>query len=117
VEHEYNIMVFWDVLPCSLLARYRCFGWARCFQFHVRGWEATSFTKSLVPVYKITWRLTHTKEHRYINVHDFFVLPHSYQLTVQSETNSLLKFPEVSPTKSFSNELRYTEIKSNHVSV
>jgi len=61
--------------------------------------------------------VSHTKEHRYINVRYFFVLPQAYQLTVQSETNSLLKFPEVSPTKSFSNELRKTEIKSNHISV
>ena len=32
--------------------------------------------------------------------------PQRYQLTVHSETNSLLKCPEVSPAKSFSNELR-----------
>jgi len=50
--------------------------------------------------------VSHPKEHRYTNVSDFFVLPWTYQLTVQSETNSLLKFPEVSPIKSFSNELR-----------
>jgi hypothetical protein len=42
-----NMTVFWDMMPCTLLARFQCFGRTWCFQFHIT-WEAACFSESLI---------------------------------------------------------------------